>query len=244
MAKNNFSKYFLIGILIFLSLLFVAKFGGPNILKWYIASGMGDCRQEPILCNSPDEVIHARIDREYAKELLPREFPRMSISAPKGFDLVQETKKKVYYKRHKSLDTGSTIYLLYEPPGFFPGLYPQLKKRGVADNYEFIKRVMSTEFNNINNLTDAFFVIMKGIFLPNLGDQNTARMAAFYLGDFKGFINYNTVGQSHYFDCNIVDKGGDFFKVYIHDNRGSLGLDQVFTIISTVRKNLSFKPQP
>jgi hypothetical protein len=75
---------------------------------------------------------------------------------------------------------------------------------------------------------------MKGIFIPDIGNQHAARMCEFALGDKRGFLNYNLSGPGHYFDCDITDKEGNFFKVYIKDPQAALGLAEVFTIISSV----------
>jgi len=37
----------------------------------------------------------------------------------------------------------------------------------------------------------------------------------------------------NYFDCNIINNAGDFFKIYIKDKGASLDLDKVVAIIST-----------
>lgn len=236
--KEKVLRYVLTAIALGIGIVFVAKFGGPNILKLYIVSGMGDCRANPIFCKYPDAVINLTTgDQQYKEELQTYEFSQMSIAVPRGFNLIQETIKKIYYKRHRKPGPNPVIYVMYKGPDFFLNLYPQFKKRGITDNYEFIKRVMSADLNTVSDIPSAFFLIMKGIFLPNLGDQDYVRMAAFSVGSKRGFINYNIVGPRHYFDCNVIDADGDFFKVYINDYKGSLDLPQVMTIISTLRKN-------
>jgi hypothetical protein len=160
----------------------------------------------------------------------------VEIAVPRGFDVVQETIKKVYYKKKRSPQGGAVVYLIYEPPDFFIGLFPQLKKEGKMDNYEFIRRVMFANIKDIENLTDAFFVIMKSIFIPDLGNLQNARMVQFKLSGKRGFINYNLEGKDNYFDCNVIDDAGDYFKVYIKDRGARLDLDQVIAIISMVNK--------
>jgi len=95
---------------------------------------------------------------------------------------------------------------------------------------------MFAKFNDIKTLTDAFFVIMKGIFIPNLGNQNNVKMIQLSIGDKRGFINYNLAKPENYFDCDIFNKNGDFFKVYIKDKGARLDLETVFAIISTLKK--------
>jgi hypothetical protein len=129
-----------------------------------------------------------------------------------------------------------TIYVLYEPPDFFIDLFPQLKKQGISDNYGFIKRIMFAKSKEVKNLTDTFFMIMKGIFTPDLGDQKNVRMVEFKLADKKGFINYNLGKPDNYFDCNVISNAGDFFKIYIKDKGATLDLNQVLAIISMANK--------
>lgn len=236
--KNTFTKYISIAIILLVGILFVAKFGGPSLLRLYIESGIGTCQKIPVLCMTPTpEVISPEINKGYIAELLTYEFPKMSIQIPKDFTVIQERIKKVYYKKNKRQHSGSVIYLLHKGPNFFINLFPQLTKKGINDDYEFIKRTMFANLKGVKNLTDAFFVIMKGIFIPDLGDLKDVKMAQFKLKDKRGFINYNLTGAGNYFDCNIIDNAGSFFKIYIKDKGASLNLDQVLAIISTTTTN-------
>ncbi len=233
MNKNTLTRWITIAVTITLAILFVAKFAGPNILRFYIESGIGTCKKIPILCMAPaDKIISPDIDKIYVAELRPYRFPKMEIYLPKGFTLVQETVKKVYYKRKKRPDLGSIAYVLYEEPGFFINLFPLLKKRDIKDNYEFIRRTMYANLNNIRSLSDAFFVIVKGIFIPDLGNQKNVMMREFRVSDKRGFINYNLGQTNNYFDCNVIDDNGAFFKIYIKDRSAALDLDKVLAIIS------------
>ena len=236
MKKGKSVKYITIAVVLLLSLLFVAKFSGPAILKFYIESGIGTCSKIPILCMKPQEQINQpQLNKEYIRELLLYRFPKMTVFLPKGFATVHEKIKKVYYKRRRK-DTGAIIYLLYEEPGFFVNLYPDVKKQGVLDNYEFIRRTMYASINEIKGLTDAFFVIMKGIFIPDLSEQTDVKMAQVTIGEKRGFINYNLGKKDSYFDCNVLTKEGDFFKIYIKDRGATLDLNKVLTIISTIER--------
>lgn len=94
--------------------------------------------------------------------------------------------------------------------------------------------MMFSRVSQINNLNDAFFVIMKSIFTPDLGNQNLVKMIQFEMEDKAGFINYTISPKFNYFDCSVVNKEGDFFKVYIRDARCTLDLNKVITIISTL----------
>jgi hypothetical protein len=229
-------KYVFIALFLLLSILFVAKSAGPSILRLYVETGIGTCKKIPILCREPEkETVSLDINKDFV-ELHPYKFPKVEIAVPRGFEVVWETIKKVYYKKKKSPQAGAVVYLLYEPPDFFIGLFPQLRKEGKMDNYEFIRRVMFANIKNIGNLTDAFFVIMKSIFIPDLGNLQDVRMVQFKLSGKRGFINYNLEGKDNYFDCNIIDDAGDYFKVYIKDKGARLDLNKTLTIISTVRK--------
>jgi hypothetical protein len=235
MAAKRFAKYLTRLILLITALAFIIKFAGPNLLRQYISYGIGDCRSTPILCMQPEEKIFTpQINKEYLDTLIPHEFPRVSISVPKGFALVQELIKRQYYKKRHA-NNKAVIYLLIQEPGAFIKLYPNVQKQGIKDNYEFIRRLIYAHLDRINNITDAFFVIMKSIFTPDVGNQSTAKMIKFQLQDLKGFINYSMAKPDNYFDCNVSDTNGNFFKVYIKDAGAHLDLNNVFAIISTLK---------
>jgi hypothetical protein len=160
----------------------------------------------------------------------------MEIYLPKGFTVVKEKITKVYYKKKRRQEEKPAIYLLHEKPDFFVNLFPWIAKQGVYSDYVFLGRTMYAKLKNIENLTNAFFVIMKSIFTPNLGDQKNIKMVAFAFGEKKGFINYNLTPVANYFDCNIIVNQGDFFKVYIKDKDAKLDLSKVLAIACTVKK--------
>ncbi len=214
---------------------FVAKFAGPNIIKLYVENGIGDCQKIPILRMTPEnKETNISINNDYAATLMLYKFPKLSVSLPKGFTVTQEAIKKVYYKKRRNSSRNASIYLLYEEPNFFINLFPEVKKNQVNDNFEFIKRVMYAKSTNMKNFNDAFFVIMKSIFTPDIGDQKNAKMTEFNIKDKNGFLNYTLSELGNYFDCNIIDDKGNFFKIYIKDSDATLNLDKVFTIISTI----------
>lgn len=229
--------YFLIAVFLALAVLFIARFAGGPILRIYVQSGIGDCRRIPVLCMAPTQNIAGpQIDKEYAATLIYNRFPRMSVSTPRGFSVVQELIKKVYYKKHKRMDNGAVVYLLHQDPGYFISLYPQVKAQGVADNYHFMKRMLYSKESDINGITEAFFVIMKSIFTPDLGDQSGVVMAEISMAGKRGFINYSLGKKDNYFDCNIITDKDVFFKVYIKDRGARLDLDKVFAVISTLEE--------
>ena len=235
MGHKRFKKYFTRAILLSLGLAFIIKSAGPNILRQYISYGVGNCKTTPILCRQPDEKIFTpSINSEYLETLTFHAFPKMSISVPKGFSLIQELIKKPYYKRRHS-DSQATIHLLIQEPGAFVKLYPDVRKWGVTDNYEFIRRLIYANLESVENIADAFFLVMKSIFTPDIGNQSTARMINFQFLELKGFINYSMAKPNNYFDCNVSDKAGNFFKVYIKDIGARLDLNNVFAIISTLK---------
>lgn len=234
MAHKRFAKYFSRAILLIIAVAFVVKFAGPNILRQYISYGIGDCKATPILCMQPEERIFTpQIDNEYLNTLIPYSFPKMTISVPRGFTLIQELIKKQYYKKRRALNK-AVINLLIQEPGAFIKLYPDVKKQGINDNYTFISRLMNANLGKIENVTDAFFLIMKSVFTPDIGNQSTAKMIKFQLTDLKGFINYSMSKPDNYFDCNVSDSAGNFYKVYIKDIGAHLDLNNVFAIISTL----------
>ncbi len=235
MTAKFFIKHSIHVVILCVALAFVVKFAGPNLLRQYIAYGIGDCRSTPILCMQPEEKIFAlqEINSEYIKTLARYEFPKLLIYAPKNFTITQELITQYYKKKHPK--GKSVIYLLIQEPGSFIKLYPQVQKQGINDNYEFIRRLMYARLDQVKNLTDAFFVIMKSVFTPDIGCQSTAKMIKFELKDYKGFINYQLCTAGNFFDCNVFDAGGNFFKVYIKDFGAQLDLNNVFAIISTVK---------
>lgn len=230
-------KYAYEAIVLICVLIFAVKFVSPSLLRLYIETGVGDCKKIPIFCMVPMEEIRVQdINAENTQGLIPYKFPTVNISAPDGFSVINEKFKKIYYKAGKRQEIGPTIYIFYKGPNYFVDLFPRIKKQGIDDNYKFLERTMNAQLKNIKNLTDVFFVIMKGIFIPDLGVQTKAKMATFIMGDKKGFINYNLSETDNYFDCNILNNEGGFLKVYIKDKGARLTLDRVFAIISTVEK--------
>lgn len=236
MKKDKRYRLFLSVLVLIPALAFVVKFGGVALLKAYIETGIGNCQKNPVLCLSA-EAQDTRQDEDiedYHADFLPYQFPDFEISIPRGFSVVNEQISKIYYKKHKHRDKGNIIYILYKEPDFFVRLFPQLRKY-VKDDYEFLSRMMSAKLDNIGNLSDALFVIVKGVFIPDLGSQEI-KMLKFSLGDYRGFINYSLSDKAHYFDCNVFDKGNNFFKIYIKDKNASVDLDVVYAIISTLKK--------
>ncbi len=235
MKTKRLTKFLISIPVFFLALLFVIKFAGPNILKQYISYGIGECLNIPILCMQPDEkILSPIISPEYLNSLVPQKFPKMSISVPKGFTLVQELVKKVYYKKRHVFNQ-ATIYLLRQEPFAFIKLYPDVQKQGVKDNYEFIRRLMYANLEKTENITDAFFVIMKSVFTPDIGNQSIAKMIRFTINNKSGYINYTMAKPVNYFDCNVLDAQGNFFKVYIKDTGAQLDLNKVYGILSTIK---------
>lgn len=237
--KNNLSRYILTALVFFFASYFAVRLAGPIILKGYIETGIGSCEKIPILCAFPAEEItlaENSINTDYIKKLLVYDSPKISALLPPAFNVVQERIKKTYYNRKKRQHTEAVIYLLYEEPNFFPHLFPRLKSAGVTGNYEFLKRTMFARLREIKNLNDAFFVIMKGIFIPGLGEQKNVIMGQFDIAGKKAFINYNLEKADNYFDCNLINESGDFFKIYIKDKGAALTLENVLMILSTVKK--------
>lgn len=237
MAANRLIKYSAGALTLGLAIIFVIKFAGPNLLIQYISYGIGGCKKIPILCMEPeDKIIQPEAPSEnYLQELIPQKFSRMSILCPKGFSVVQELTKRPYYKKNKWLDRGRIIYLLRQEPGEFLKLYPDVKKHGVKNNYEFIEKLNYANLNTVKNITGAFFVIMKSVFTPDLGNQKIVKMVKFQTRSFRGFINYNLSCPDSYYDCNIIDAQDNFYKVYIKDIGNCLDLFKVFMIISTIK---------
>ena len=235
--KKKITKYITVTVFLIFAFTYIAKFAGPQLLRYYVKTGIGDCEKIPIFCMFPIETVNAQqINSAYVAKLVPYKASKISAFVPQDFDVVQELIIKVNHKKYKRMFKGNIIYMLCEDKNFFTRLYPQLKKQGVHDNYEFIRRTMYAKENEINNITDTFFVIMKGIFIPDLGDQNTAKMIQVNIPGFKGFINYNFDKTGNYFDCDLVNTDGAFFKVYIKDKNKTLDLDKVFAVLSTVRR--------
>ena len=235
MSAKRFTLYLSRAILLILALAFIIKFAGPNILRQYISYGIGNCKTTPILCKQPEEKIFIpQIDTQYRETLIPHAFPKMLIAAPKGFNLIQELIKKPYYKKRHA-NHRAVIHLLIQEPEAFIKLYPDVQKQGIKDNYEFIKRLTYAHLGKVENISDAFFLIMKSVFTPDIGNQSTAKMIQFQIADLKGFINYSMSKPDNYFDCNVSDSAGNFFKVYIKDIGAQLNLNNVFAIISTLK---------
>lgn len=234
--KNKTIKFLTIAAFLIIAIIFLVLFAAPRLLRAYVQIGIGSCQKIQILCMKPTEKINTAVpSKEYLNELVARDFPKLSISVPRGFDAVNELIKKRYYKKWDRKKTGSVIYLIYEDPEFFTRLYPQVKKLNIKDNYGFILRMMTASPREIRNVHDAFFVIMKSILTPDLGDQAKAKMEKFIVNDKYGFISYNLSAKENFFDCKAFDGKGNLFGIYIKDKNATLNLDKVLAIISTVK---------
>ena len=219
-----------------LALAYVIKLSGPAILRLYIETGIGNCQKIPILCMQPTEKINkTEVNKQYVSGFITQDFLKVSISVPKGFAVVNELVKRPYYKKWGRKTVMPVIHIIYEEPNFFTKLYPQVKRFGIKDNYDFIKRTMFASEKDMKNIPDAFFVIMKSIFIPDLGDQTKAKMEKFEVADKKGFINYNITGKGNYFNCNAFDSKGALFAIYIKDADATLDMDKVLAIVSTAK---------
>lgn len=234
--KKRIIKIILVTLIFSICLLFVIKFAGGPTLKLYIKTGIGDCKKIPILCIVPQETLNnPEIDRDYVNELVTLRFKGLEVGVPRGFCAVKELVRKDYYKRRPTNnDKDPIIYLLVEQPGFFLNIFPEAKKDGIRSDYEFFTRVMNARLEEINNLHDAFFVIIKSIFIPNLGNGNNIKVVSFKSGEKFGFLSYSLGEKGNFFDCNVFTEKGNYFKVYVKDKHSQLSLDKVFAIISTL----------
>jgi hypothetical protein len=235
--KNNNKNYILIFCFLLAGIAFVIKFASPPLLKLYIEAGLGNCRKIPILCVKPRvEIVDPVINESFLFGLPYCELYEIQLCVPKDFKVVKQKIILKNYKRNGFKQNDSAIYLLYEKPQFFVNLFPEAQKLRIQDDYEFVSRVMNANMNEMRNFTDAFFVIMKGVFTPDLGDQRNVEIVKLRSEKFKGFISYNLGELENYFDCNVVDNEGNFFKVYIKDKEKQLDLDKVLSIISSMKK--------
>jgi hypothetical protein len=133
---------------IFAALVFIAlaavvfvKKAGPAFLRLYVQKGLGDCHDQAVFCVIPfGEVKATSPDKEYLATLAIYRFDDVSILAPKDMKVVRGPDMKVYYKKRPWKASGSMVYLLHEPPGFFTNLYPQLASHGIYNDYDFLLR--------------------------------------------------------------------------------------------------------
>jgi len=233
--KQLITKYFLIAVILFMGALFLWKFGLPQLLRAYLQFGIGTCGKIPILCKMPQEDLgEVAVNKEFIAGLVEYRFPNTKILVPRQFNIVFERIRKYYYKKYKRMDKGATIYLLHEPVDFFITLFPDIKKKGIEDDYEFLSRTMCANLGTVNNVTDAFFVIMKSIFVPNLSDQNHVKMIRLSFDGKRAFINYYLSEKGNFFDCSLVSLKEGFFKIYIKDPLAQLDLEKVIAIASTI----------
>jgi hypothetical protein len=132
MTAKRFAIYLTRLIILALAIAFIVKFAGPNLLRQYISYGIGNCKITPILCMQPEEkLFYPTVDNAYVDTLIKHVFPKMAISVPKGFTLIQELIKQPYYKKRHN--NNAVIYLLIQEPGAFIKLYPMVQKQGVTN---------------------------------------------------------------------------------------------------------------
>lgn len=234
--KDKITRIIIITLFSSVCAAFVVKFGGPAILRGYIASTLGDCKKIPVYCMSPGDFTDPMCaDTAYIRrELIQCQMFKMQLCIPRGFLVVEEKTRKIYRKRKPNPSGDSVIFLFHKPPGFFTGLFPQLKKNGILNDYDFLKTVMNTRLDKVNTINEVFFMIMKGVFICDLGPQKNAQMLSFASGPRKGFINYNLTPSGNYFDAKFVDEKEGFFSIYIKDKNKELDLKKACAIISTM----------
>lgn len=242
MKKKSIARFIPLIIFLIFAILFIIKFAGAKLLKLYVNTGVGSCEQIPILCMAPqEEIVNPPINKDYIMELTRFNFekPKMEIFMPKNFMVQKGNVKEVYFKRLKTRPNASMAFLLYRKPNFFINLFPRLTKDKIKNDYDFLSRTMAAKTSSINNITDTFFVIVKGIFIPNLGEMKNLTMIKFTSEGKRGFINYNMDPAVNYFDCNMLNQRGEYFKLYIKDNGSTLNLNKVLAIISTLDSDTS-----
>jgi hypothetical protein len=223
-------------IFLFILLFFAFSFAAPTILRRYLELGIGSCKKIPVLCLLPQQK-YFNIVQNARQDFIPFNFDRLKVSVPKGFSVIQELDKRYFYKKKKYLNKGSVIYTLRQDPGYFVSLFRDTKKYGINNNYDFIRRVAFASQKNIKGLNDAFFVVMKGIFIPDLGKQDNVEIGYFELKDKKGFIAFNMQGEHSYFNLDLVDINDNYYKIYIRDEGRKLDLEDVFGIALSLRSS-------
>lgn len=236
--RKNWLKITFIILALAGAVLYIAHFAGPKILRMYVHAGIGFIHRQPIFGMKPsDASVPLEINEEYLTELKPYKFSDVSISLPKEYRVVQGTEEKSYYKKYTKKSSGAVVYLLYQPPHYFVDSFPDIKEKGVTDDYTFVKKTMQSDADIIRNVTDAFFVVMKSLFTPDLGNQKNLCMISFEGHGKKGFISFN-LGETEYaFVCDVFDSGNNYFKIFLRDKSRKMDLRKIFTIISTVRKS-------
>jgi hypothetical protein len=236
-VRHKILKYLVPVIFFALIGLYIARFGGPAILRVYIQFGTAGIKKLAIFsCAPEEEITPPSINKKYLEELNLYRLRELEVRLPKTMKVVEGTISKTYYKKRSWRRDGSVAYLLCERPGFFVNLFPELNKQGVTDDYLFLSRTMNAKTEEIKTLSDAFFVVMKSIFTPDLGDQQNLKMVKFSWEGKRGFINYNLGSKESYYDCNLIDSEGNFLKLCIKDKSALLDLDKVLAIISSIKK--------
>lgn len=244
MKKKIFRNAVIFTALVLL-LLLAAKASGRPILRLYIETGIGNCQQNPILCiTTQEKITNIPIDEEFISGLTRFVFkkPALEIHMPKDFKVICGEESRVYFKKIKNRTGDETAYVTYRKPNFFITSFPQVKKDpSIKNDFDFVSRTMNSKLTSVNNLLDAFFVIMKSIFTPDIGDQKNVKIISFRMPDKSGFISYDLTPEGNYFDCNFFNNAGEFFKLYIKDKKATLDLSEVMALISTL-KSRTIKP--
>ncbi len=218
------------------AVLFIVRFGGPQLLTFYVRSGLGQEVHLPLFYSSLSEEREVpAVSEQVLSRLKPTRMEDVELGVPKEFVIVKGALKRSYYKKWPPKSAGSQIHLLTQQKNYFVQLNPQVAAQGVRDDYEFLRRVQDARLDRIRSVTDAFFVIMKGIFTPDLGDQTDVRMGTFILPGKRGFLTESHAAEGDFYDCNFFDDRDRYFKLYIKDPTRSLSRAGVLAIVSTVR---------
>lgn len=233
---NRFFKPFALLLILGAAVLFIIRFGGPQLLSFYVRSGLGKEVHLPIFYSArKEERAVTAVSEQVLAQLRPTRMENVELGVPKEFVIFKGALKRSYYKKWPPKSAGSQIHLLTQPKNYFVRLNPQVMAQGVSDDYEFLRRVQDARLDRIRSISDAFFVIMKGIFTPDLGDQKDLRTVTFTLPGKRGFLTESHASEGDFYDCNFFDDRDRYFKLYIKDLNRSLSRSGVLAIVSTVR---------
>ncbi|MCU0665904.1 MAG: hypothetical protein MUF05_02265 [Candidatus Omnitrophica bacterium] len=228
-------KIFSTLIFIGLSGWFIAIFAGPKLLQMYVRAGLGNGKDQPVFSMSIEGKIQAPVpNQSYIDQLKQFQVENVKISVPKEFTVVKQTSTKRYYKKWHKPENKAIIYVVHQPKDFFIRLYPEVKKDAVVNDYQFIRRTMQAKISEVKNLHDAFFLIIKTIFTPDVGEQENLKIMEFASAGKKGFVTYNLSKKGGYFNFNFIGEKADYFGVYIKDIPPTLDLNKALDIISTI----------
>lgn len=239
--KSKKLKFVVILIAAFIVLYITMHFATPYYLRWSMGRKLSD---KPILNLAPEQQLVPSVDADYLSLLNKQETSKFELCLPKGFKLYKEKNREKggmcsFIKKDGDDSTG-VIIISYEQPGFFMGSFDsgtveKLKKLNIRNDYDYFGRVISARKEDTQNLLDAVFITIKDMISPRLGDEENLKIYKYESDQLRGYVSANVTDLQSDFSCDLFDNKNNYLHLMIRARDPILSLEQLSTIISTIK---------